>query len=80
MTNEIVAAVLWFLLGSGGSMIIWLLFLAAGYVVSEASGSAAAAGVLVILGWVAASLWEAFVLIQVLIHAATAIQMMIHGN
>jgi hypothetical protein len=87
ITSTIVAGVVWFFLGSVGAALIYLLvaFGIAGPIGAAVNkrnrvdGYAAGVAFGVLPAWLLAIVWEVFVIIQVIIHAVTLINLIIAG-
>lgn len=74
ITAEIVAGVLWFFLGSVGTVFIYMgIAMLVGALGRFKDGSFISG---VLIGWIAAVIWEAFVLIQVIIHAVNLVKLL----
>lgn len=71
---EIVAGVAWFFGGSIATVLIYLTVAMLVGALGKFRDGTFFSGVL--LGWIAAVIWEAFVLIQVIIHAVNLIQLL----
>lgn len=79
ITATIVWGVVWFFAGSVGTVVIYFILFGIGFLLSEATESDWPAAISVGLGWLFAIAWQIFVLIQVIIHTVTLIQLITAG-
>lgn len=74
--ETIVFGVLWFFVGSGLSVVIYMIFVALAAAIGVTKNSMGGASLVVLFGWLAAVAWQMFVIVQVILHIVTLVQLL----
>lgn len=76
ITATIVGGVLWFFLGSIGTVIIYFLVIGLGFLVAMLTDKEWPVAVAVPIGWLCGVAWEIFVIVHVIIQAVNLVQLL----